>query len=100
MVAAASSLSQETLNKLYQTKAYKKASVLYGSTSEDDDIVDFAIHELSQALEYNPLLLTNEVEALIALGLVQDMQDFNNKVQAYFDEEEKIQQEEIAEIFS
>ena len=53
MVATASSLSQETLNKLYQTDAYYQATALYGIASTDEEIVDYAIYELGQVLNYN-----------------------------------------------
>lgn len=100
MVAAASSLSQETLNKLYQTDAYYQATALYGIASTDEEIVDYAIYELSQVLNYNPFSLTGEVGLLIELGLVENMEDFNNRVKEYFEEEEKIQAEIESEIFS
>ena len=99
MVAAASSLSQETLNKLCQSDSYISALALYGLTAEDDEIVDFAIHSLSQTLDFSPISLKNEVDLLIELGLVESIEDFNNRVEKYFDEEEKIIAEEIAEIF-
>lgn len=100
MVATASSLSQETLNKLYQTDAYYQATALYGIASTDEEIVDYAIYELGQVLSYNPFSLTGEVGLLIELGLVENMEDFNNRVKEYFEEEEKIQAEIESEIFS
>lgn len=99
MTATATSLSQETLNKLYQTDAYYQATALYGIASTDEDIIDYAIYELSQVLNYNPFSLTDEVELLIELGLVENIEDFHNRVEEYFNEEEKIQAEDIASIF-
>jgi hypothetical protein len=99
MIATASSLSQETLNKLYQTDAYYQATALYGIASTDEDIIDYAIYKLKQTLEYNPLSLTDEAELLIELGLVKNMEDFNNRVKQYFEEEDRIQAETVDEVF-
>lgn len=91
MRVAVSSLSQETLNKLYQTDAYISALSLYGN-SKSEEVIKYTINDLSHILEFNPISLSGEVGLLINLGLVESMTDFNNRVQKYFNKEEKFQE--------